>query len=831
MRKGHPWVRPMRRRRVPAPPRRGSPDSVRVSVYPDSMTRRSPGVSHAFSLLGAFLALSMVMGLLGAGLLIPPVGLAGLSAKQAVGTFDALPAEFTASPMARQSQILANDGSVIASLYEENRVVVPLAQIAPVMQNAQIAIEDARYYEHGGVDPRGIMRALVQTAQGNTQGASTITQQYVRQTLYDTALKSDNKAAAQAVINQRGVAGAVRKLQEMKYAVALEQKLSKQQILEGYLNLVYYGAQAYGVEAASQRYFGVRTAKLSLPQAAMIAGMAQRPGSTDPFNHPDLALARRNEVLQAMYKNHFISQRALNTALKAKIVLNPVLPKASCPASRDPYFCDYVTKWLLDQPGLGATVEARRKLLYRGGLKIQTTFDPKLNQQIKDELTARVPINNSRKVGAAAAVVEPGTGRVVALAQNTQYTIGKPEGWGDTTINYTVDSKYGSGGGFQIGSTAKMFAVVTALKEGYSAYSSFYAPAAGTRYSASAMKGTACGMTASYGPGNAESNEHGQMTLQHATALSVNTAFLQLATMVGLCNTKTTMAEMGMHQANGEPYGSGPAGVILGADNASPLTLAASYATLAAGGTYCTPVPVTAIASYTGQKYSVATGNCKQVIDPKVAYDTTKILQTVLEPGGTGSALGLSDGRPAAGKTGTADESKQTWFAGYTPQRAAAVWVGTPIAQRSLNGVTLGGRSYGSVFGATIAGPLWEDAMNLASKGLPAERFRLKSDGAAQNADVTVPDVTGRSRNSATNRLETAGFTVQVADTKVNSDSVQYNRVARTEPAAGQGAAKGDTVTLYLSRGTYSGNGGNNNNNGNNNNGGGGNTNGGGGTP
>lgn len=756
---------------------------------PQGSTRGRSSAQQAFGLLGAFVALSMVAGLLGAGIAVPMVGLAGLTAKEAVGRFEALPAEFTASPMAQQSQILASDGTVIATLYEENRTVVPLDQIAPIMQDAQVAIEDDRFYEHGGVDALGIARALYQTSQGEKQGASTITQQYVKQTRVYAALREEDTKAADAAQARGGISGVVRKLQEAKYSIALEEKLSKKQILEGYLNLVYYGAGAYGVEAASRRYFGVSAADLNLPQAAMIAGMAQRPGATDPFQHPDAAQARRDDVLERMRATGAISTQRMRAAMRAPIELNPTKGQASCPASKDPYFCDYVKAWLTEQPALGDTPAEREKRVYRGGLKIKTTYDMKLNEQIRKELDDRLPVGNSQHRGTAAAVVEPGTGHVIALAQNTDYATAGGTKFGDTSVNWTVDHRYGGSGGFQIGSTAKMFAVVAALEQGMSASSRIDAPADGTPYSVARLGGRDCGIGgASYAPSNAESDEHGNMSLQHATAMSVNTAFVELASRIGVCKERDVMARMGLKTAQGGMYGENAvAAIILGADNASPLNVATAYATLAAGGKRCDPVPVTDITAFDGKKYAVSNGNCKQTVDPQVAHRATRILQSVLTEG-TGRAIGMPDERPAAGKTGTSDASKQTWFAGFTPQRAAAVWVGTPDSPKPMRGV----------YGATIAGPLWGEVMTLSSRGLPREQFRMQG---TDNDQVEVPDVIGRSEGSAMRRLQEAGFTVEVASRKVRAPTIAWGRVADTSVSAGEQANKGDTITLYLSRG------------------------------
>ena len=277
------------------------------------MQGRIPNFTNILSLLGAFVATSVVLGLLGAGLVMPAVGATGAVAREGVGVFDALPSDFTAGPLAQQSRILAADGSLIATPYDENRIVVPLARVAPVMRQAQVAIEDSRFYEHGGVDPQGVARAAVSNLRGgDTQGASTLTQQYVKITLQENALRNNDKAAAEAAVARQGLAGYSRKLQELKYAVTVEQQLTKDQILQGYFNLVYYGDQAYGVEAAARHYFGVSASALTLPQAAMLAGLTQRPGATDPVHFPEAALARRNVVLDRMHQLRLISDQAVD---------------------------------------------------------------------------------------------------------------------------------------------------------------------------------------------------------------------------------------------------------------------------------------------------------------------------------------------------------------------------------------------------------------------------------------------------------------------------------------------------------------------------------------
>ncbi|MFZ1286392.1 MAG: biosynthetic peptidoglycan transglycosylase, partial [Candidatus Phosphoribacter sp.] len=254
------------------------------------MSGRATNVGGVVSLLGALLAAAVVAGFLAAGLFMPAVGAIGGSVRTAVDLFDALPEEFTTSPLSEQSVILAADGSKIATPYDENRVIVPIAEIAPIMRQAQVAIEDHRFYEHGGADLQGILRAFIanQTSGAVTGGGSSLTQQYVKITLQENALRAGDKAGARAATAQNYG----RKIQELKYAIQLEKSLTKDQILEGYLNLVYYGDRAYGVEAASQHYFGHSAKTLNLTEAALLAGIVQNPGTTDPINFPDKALAR-----------------------------------------------------------------------------------------------------------------------------------------------------------------------------------------------------------------------------------------------------------------------------------------------------------------------------------------------------------------------------------------------------------------------------------------------------------------------------------------------------------------------------------------------------------
>ena len=770
------------------------------------MAGRVATYTNIVSLLGAFLATSVVLGLLGAGLMMPVAGAAGATARQGVHVFDDLPGEFTRTPLSQQSRILASDGTVIATPFDENRIIVPLAQIAPVMRQAQLAVEDSRFYEHGGVDLYGVGRAFVANLGGGyTQGASTMTQQYVKITLQENALRNNDRAGALAATAK----SYTRKLQELKYAVTLEKNLTKNQILEGYFNLVYYGDQAYGVEAAARHYFGVSAAKLSLVQAATLAGLVQRPSTSDPIRHPAAALARRNIVLDRMHKLGLITDKAWTAAKKTRMVTHPKPAQSSCALSPYPYFCSYVSAWLLDQPALGKTRADRLEKINRGGLTIKTTLNPKMQLAAQQELIAKVPIGNPADIGAAAAVVEPGTGHVLAIAQNTTFSL-KSGIRGKTSVNWAVDQRYGGSGGFAFGSSAKMFAVAEALRSGMPINSIIYARPADATHPAyffpHEFTEKACRIFSPWAVHNDEGTRNGPISLTDATAYSVNTAFAGLVAKLGPCKVRDLMTLMGLHKGNGTLITAGPSATTLGSDSVSPLTLASAYATVASGGTYCPPIPVVSITTGDHKALKLPKNQCKKVLDTDVANGVTQILKAVITSG-TGYGNSLAGGRPAAGKTGTAGNSlptggtNETWFVGYTPQLSTAVWVGTPDDPRNaarMFNLRLGGTFYwGEVFGATIAAPIWKRIMDRASAGMPLRDF-AEPGGKVQSGDfVSIPRVYGLSLSNAMGVLTSAGFR-PVVGYAVNS-SIPVGLAVGTQPA--YRALRGATVVVYTSNG------------------------------
>jgi membrane peptidoglycan carboxypeptidase len=783
------------------------------------MSGRAANLGNVVSLLGAFVATALVMGLLAAGLLIPAVGATGSVATAGVKAFDDLPSEFTASPLSQQSRIVDARGRVLATPQEENRIIVRLDQVAPIMRKAQIAIEDSRFYEHGGVDPRGITRAAVSNFQGHdVQGASTLTQQYVKLTLQENALKNNDKAAADAAVR----VSAARKIQEIKYAVTLEKEMTKDQILEGYLNLAYYGDLAYGIEAAAQHYFSVPASKLNLPQAATLAGLVQNPSRTDPFNNPpERAQARRNVVLDRMHELGIITDKDWKAAKAIPLVkmLKKKDPLSNCAASSEPYFCNYVMAYLKDTnnhnlDALGKTVPERVKNITQGGLTIQTTLDPVVQRVARRALTSRVPIGNtamprdrqndktkagiSRMVGAASTVIEPSTGRVIAMVQNSSYptTQKQQTAYGYTQVNWNVDTRYGGTTGFQFGSTAKMYAIVRALETGISVNgkipSKYATPHRAASYSPKEQG--VCGSQVDWNVRNDYAVGGKPIPFRKATADSINTAFASLMLKLGTPKVRDTMTAMHLLQGDGSKIGCNPSSV-LGTGDVTPMTLASSYAILANNGKYCPPNPILAITTPDRKAVKLGRTTCSQVIDPDIAKGATELLKGVIKDGtGTRASLGS---RPAAGKTGTTDNHVESWFVGYTAQRAAAVWVGTPWSQMGMNGITLAGESYRGVFGGDIAAPIWKAVVAAASVGLPERDFGEASSKVLDGDKVAIPYVSGLSVSDAIAKLQDAGFSAQVAGS--TSSGIPRGFVVYTNPSGT--APKGTTIGLYTSSG------------------------------
>ncbi|MFE0820090.1 transglycosylase domain-containing protein [Streptomyces sp. NPDC058807] len=694
--------------------------------------KRSGGGLSPTQQAAKFLGVSVLAGAVLAGIALPAVGALGLAAKGSVESFDALPANLKTPPLSQRTSILDAEGGTIATVYSRDRTVVPLKEISPYMQKAIVAIEDSRFYEHGAVDLKGVLRALNKNARSGevSEGASTLTQQYVKNVFVEEA-GDDPTKVAQATQQTIG-----RKIRELKLAIQVEEELGKKKILENYLNITFFGQQAYGVEAASQRYFSKSAKDLNLQEAALLAGIVQSPSRYDPVNDEAEATKRRNVVLERMAQVGDISQAEADKAQEAPLGLKVSRPKNGCitAVKGAGFFCDYVREVFLSDPVFGKTKEDRAKIWNQGGLTIRTTLDPRAQESVQQSIKDHV--YTSDDVATAATIVEPGTGKIVAMGQSRPYGVDIKKG--ETTLNLSVNNDMGGGAGYQPGSTFKPIVAAAALEGGTPATQSYSSPYE-MEYPSPVPVCGGKNWVNSKGSKLANENETevGPYDMKEATALSVNTYYVQLISDIGICPVTQMAGKMGVERANGNKLEQTPS-IALGVTEVSPLTMASAYATFASRGMHCTPVAIESITQRIGNKsksLEVPKSTCSRAMSETTADTINTLLQGVVEDG-TGTQAGL-DSRDSAGKTGTTDERFAAWFVGYTPNLAGAVWVGDPKHERKMIDITIGGVPHAKVFGGAVPGPIWRDMMSGALEGKPADEFNI----------VHIPDAADKEKD------------------------------------------------------------------------------------
>lgn len=737
---------------------------------------------NAFVQLVRLLGAGVVAGVLVAFIALPGIGSAGLTARDAANNFQNMDADLKTTPPPEKTVVLDSKGKPLALFFDRYRESVRLDQVAPIMRQSIVAIEDSRFYEHGALDAKGTLRALATNVESNetAQGGSTLTQQYVKNLLAESAKTEDEYKKVTAPTLGR-------KLRELRYALAVEEKMTKDEILQGYLNIAYFGGGAYGVQAAAKRYFSKTAAQLSLGEAALLAGITKNPTAYDPTRHPKKARERRDIVLTRMVQLGKASKPDADAAAAKPVELNQTKPKGGCEISKAPYFCEYVRYEMYNVLSGGKYWQLNKKRqqdiqnrLLRGGYTIRTSYSPKaqkaMDRALRDEVSP-----SGHKV-AAEAMVEPGTGKLRAIGSSKFFGGGK----GRTTLNVAADSLHGGGFGVSAGSTFKIFTLAAALEEGIPIRTSIFSPGRTTVSGYTDCKGAPQG---SWNVGNADPAENGPYNLKNGTWKSVNTFYAKLEQRVGLCDSVKMAEKFGMRKAlRGAPLDQYPS-QVLGTNEIDMVHLAAAYAGFAARGKYCEPTSLVEVIGPDSKKLKLPKQTCRQAVDEDVADQVNQILKGVLGPGGTASNIG-GIGRPAAGKTGTCEDFHCAVFAGYTPNLAAAVsyWdIRAPFKYKV----------YG-VFGATIPAPIWARSMRGALSGEPAPGFNQPNQ---DFGDVNpVPDVRGLSLGAATAQLRSAGFKVEVSDKPVPSDKPK-GTVASTSPEGGSDADPGTTVTIYMSSG------------------------------
>ncbi|WP_238010283.1 transglycosylase domain-containing protein [Dactylosporangium sp. AC04546] len=669
-------------------------------------------ITRTLRVFGGLLRLlrtGLVAGLAVAALVYPIVALTGIGAKKGADALITPAGALRASTPAQTTRVYAADnGGLLAQFYEEYRTYVPLAEMSDSIQKAIVAAEDARFWEHHGVDFKGVARAFVanQKAGSVSQGASTLTMQYVRNVLRDTAVTPEE-------VNRATEQTGARKLREMRLAIELEKHLSKQEILERYLNVAYFGHRAYGVRAAAEVYFSKLPADLTVPEAALLAGLVQAPSAYDPASaEPRAATARRDYVIGRMAALGYLTPALADEARATPIALRLTEPPNDCLATRPGwgFFCAWFRTWWSQQAAFGDSPGERLDALRRGGYTVVTSLDPRVQQIAQQQVLKRERTRSPYALGQV--LIEPATGLVRAMAVNRVYSLDRASNGPHSDPrqrkrlhgNYpnTVNPLLGGGdmAGYQAGSTFKMFTMLAALEQGLPLSTTIYSPKTfQSKYKTGRDSPARCGAD-SWCPSNASDSMTGRQTMYSGFGKSVNTFFVQLEQRVGAESAVRMAERLGLRwrtgidklqasEAKARTWGA----FTLGVADTTPLEMAGAFATVVADGRHCEPIPVTSITDPSGAEVLDAKGvpvarpRCAQVLSPDVARGAVDAARCVTGyKAATGNCGGWSTAsrvyptvrRPVAGKSGTTDDNRAAWFVGMTPTLTAAAFIADP---------------------------------------------------------------------------------------------------------------------------------------------------------
>lgn len=679
--------------------------------------KKSLTLQRVLVLLLAYIMLAVCGGVAASVLFVPGVVGANKAAKAVIPSLKVENVDFDVTSLPQKSTMYARDGStVIATFYNQNRIVVPLKKISKTMQQAVVAREDRRFWTHAGVDVQGVMRAFVQTylVKGSQQGGSSLTQQYVKNVLLMQAIEDDDPIA-QYHATEDTVA---RKIREMLISVQMEKKYSKAEILQGYLNIAQFGNNLYGVETAAQRYFSVSAADLNVVQSATIAAITKNPSQYDPLVEENQKESenQRNIVLKLMLQEGYITQKqyteAVNTPLKDTLKVQSV--NVGCQDTGDyAYFCDFVVHRIQNSEEFGKTRAERNKLLQEGGLKIVTTLDVEANSTMMETARNTIPPDDPSGMEIAMAAVKPGTGEVLGFGLNRHYDA-TPAAANDptkTSQNYAVDLVDGGGSGWTIGSTWKPINLIAWMEAGHSINDNLQTSTSypTTDFACSNYSGGADSWNVSNAMGAGTVNPESPFL---GLVRSHNTTQASMGAILKLCKVADTATELGYHDAaTGETIDKTPVytpSMMIGSVNVSPLTMASIFAVYASNGVQCNPIAISKVTDKDGNDLKVPSANCHQAVDKDIIQTLAYTLnQGTVRPDGAGWSFRLADGRKPFGKTGTSEDLAVSGGSFIPNQIAAFAVVGdaqNPYTNRISN-IAINGRYNSYWDGSTIAGP------------------------------------------------------------------------------------------------------------------------------
>ena len=697
--------------------------------------KKSLTLQRVLVLLLAYIMLAVCGGVAASVLFVPGVVGANKAAKAVIPSLKVENVDFDVTSLPQKSTMYARDGStVIATFYNQNRIVVPLKKISKTMQQAVVAREDRRFWTHAGVDVQGVMRAFVQTylVKGSQQGGSSLTQQYVKNVLLMQAIEDDD-SIAQYHATEDTIA---RKIREMLISVQMEKKYSKAEILQGYLNIAQFGNNLYGVETAAQRYFSVSAADLNAVQSATIAAITKNPSLYDPLVEENQKESenQRNIVLKLMLQEGYITQdqytEAVNTPLKDTLKVQDV--NVGCQDTGDyAYFCDFVVHRIQNSEEFGKTRAERNKLLQEGGLKIVTTLDVEANSTMMETARNTIPPDDPSGMEIAMAAVKPGTGEVLSFGLNRYYDA-TPAAANDptrTSQNYAVDLADGGGSGWTIGSSWKPINLIAWMEAGHSINDNLQTSTSypTTDFACSNYSGGADSWNVSNAMGAGTVNPESPFL---GLVRSHNTTQASMGAILKLCKVADTATELGYHDAaTGETIDKTQVytpSMMIGSVNVSPLTMASIFAVYASNGVQCNPIAISKVTDKDGNDLKVPSANCHQAVDKDIIQTLAYTLnQGAVRPDGAGWSFRLADGRKSFGKTGTSEDLAVSGGSFIPNQIAAFAVVGdaqNPYTNRISN-IAINGRYNSYWDGSTIAGPAVTDFFNsyISKKKIPID--------------------------------------------------------------------------------------------------------------
>ena len=773
--------------------------------------QKSPrrGVISAVAGVIGFSALS---GLLVTVMVAPAIAVTGITASSTIGVFDSLPEYINLDQQPERNELYAtysgegneNGKILVATIYDQNRQEVPYDQISKFALDATVDGEDARFFEHGGVDVASVVRAALGNAAGGdvSSGASTLSMQLVKNTFVQQALQEPTQEEQQAAYEKATATSFDRKLKEMKLAIGLEKKYTKKEILVAYLNIANFGNATYGIQAAAQRYYSVDAKDLTLAQAASLIAIVQYPNQrnlADPENYSENK-DRRDYILGAMLASGDVTEKEYKEALATPIDETTIKlsePNNGCIAANDyaKWFCDYVVKSVKDFTFLGATPEEREANWKRGGYKLYTTLDLDIQIPAQNAVWTYAPnTETGYALGSVVDTVQPGTGRVLVMAQNKIFN-DTLEGGGPTTtaVNYSTSFDYGGSSGIQPGSTYKLFTLLDWLMHGKGTEERVSGdPDKAAQFS----KFKVCGEPSGSGTFDYKNNagESGIYTVRYGTVQSINGVFFSMAKQLDLCDIRDVAKSMGVERADGTELQTNPTSII-GTNEVTPLSMAGAYAALSALGKYCKPIVVDTFTDpATGETKVAQQPECKQAIPQNIAATAIDVLKGVPL---SGNPLygNPQDGIPLFAKTGTTDVGDQTWVATGTTAGGSAVWVGNSVGK-----VSILDQEYAGVSGIRLRHYISLALVTALDQKYGGGDWPGPDPALVSGGGLAVPDgLIGLSPEQAKALLEGLGFTY--ADGGPVDSEVPAGKVAATDPAAGSNSAKGATITVFTSKG------------------------------